>query len=162
MGFTFHILSTQKPGSEFCYRTDATALFLCSPLEKAATSSSNSTSFTNVPIRILPVRYRLTGVLPERSFQYAELEVVNTNIDSKSGKDDNAFFQFFLIVQWIYPQLVHVSRSITNVLHTHKCHVINKRKIPADIFRQPCKSGNGQRVQYHAYFSLDPMARELM
>src|SRR5882724_7739697 len=137
---------------------NAPALFLCAPLEKTATSFSNNTSFTNVPVGILPVRYRLTGVLPERSLQYTELEVVNTNIDSKSGEDDNAFFQLFLIVQWIDPQFVHVSRSITNVLHSHKRYTINKRKIPADIFCQPCKSRNGQRVQYYAYFRLDPIA----
>src|SRR6267378_2369207 len=92
---------------------DATALFLCGPLEKTATSFSNNTSFANILISVLPVRYCLTGVFPERSFQNTELEVVNTNIDSKSGEDENAFFQFFLI--FFSPTLQAVERSTSAI-----------------------------------------------
>src|SRR5712672_3459633 len=121
--------------------------------EKAAAALLFVTSVTFFDECVLPIRYRLQRMRPDRAGQYTLRKIINRNIHPGGNQVINSFRQPLAIVHGIHPEHRIVRNGKTGVFESHQRDVINERQIAGDPPARLRDNRRGQGMQDNADFN---------
>src|SRR5258707_15622086 len=121
--------------------------------EKAAAALLFVTSVTFFDECVLPIRYRLQRMRPDRTGQYTLRKIINRNILPGGNQVINSFRQPFAIVHGIHPEHRIVRDGKAGVFESHQRDMIDEGQIAGNPLARLRDDRRGQGMQDNADFN---------
>src|SRR5882762_9559829 len=93
-------------------------------LEESTAEVLHSARTTDVDVHVLPIRYGLTCIGPERPRNRTKLMIVDRDVHTPRGQHQGGFFKLNRIVHRVDPQNIQIARSEAEHLETHQRYVL--------------------------------------